>query len=56
MAQQESRDLCRENLIIMVVKDNIEQNELPKDLRDYLRKNSVIDATKDTDNILQRIR
>ena len=45
---------CR--YIIIVLKDNLSTNELPREMRPYLSSHSYIDATKNTDLVTKRLR
>ena len=42
--------------IIVVLKDNLSINEFPRELRHCLRSYSYIDATKNTDLVMQSLR
>ena len=46
----------RKNYIIILLKDNLSINQLPIEMKPYIRSHSYIDATKNTDLAMKRLR
>ena len=46
----------RKNFIVIVLKDKLKLDELPRELRTYMRTNTYIDGTKNIDKVVKRIR
>ena len=46
----------RKNFIIIVLKEKMKIKDLPRELRTYMRTYTYIDATKNTDKLIKRIR
>ena len=46
----------RKNFIIIVLKDKLKVKDLPRELRTYMRTYTYIDATKNTDKLIKRLR
>ena len=46
----------RKNFIIIVLKEKLEINKLPKELKTYMKTYTYIDATKNTDKMMKRLR
>ena len=46
----------RKNFIIIVLKEKMKIKELPRELRTYTRTYTYIDATKNTDRLIKRLR
>ena len=46
----------RKNFIIIVLKDNLQIKDLPRELRTYMRTYTYIDATRNTDKLIKRLR
>ena len=46
----------RKNFIIIILIENIPTNKLPRELRTYLRTYTYIDATKNIDKLMKRLR
>ena len=46
----------RKNFIIIVLKEKMKIKQLPRELRTYMRTYTYIDATKNTDRLIKRLR
>ena len=46
----------RKNFIIIVLKEKLEINKLPKELKTYMKTYTYIDTTKNTDKMMKRLR
>ena len=46
----------RKNFIIIVLKDKLKIKDLPRELKTYMRTYTYIDATKNTDKLVERLR
>ncbi len=46
----------RRNFIILVLKDKMNTNELAREIRKYVRTYTYIDATKNTNEVIERLR
>ena len=46
----------RKKFIIIILKDNLSISELPKTLKLYMKSHTYIDATKNTDLVMNRLR
>ena len=46
----------RKNFVIIILIENIPMNELPRELRTYMRTYTYIDATKNVNQIIKRLR
>ena len=46
----------RKNFIIIIMKDKMKMEELTKELRTYIRTYTYIDATKEADRWIKRLR
>ena len=46
----------RKNFIIIILIEDIPTNKMPKELRTYMRTYTYIDATKNTDKLMKRLR
>ena len=46
----------RKNFIVIVLKDNLQIKDLPRELRTYMRTYTYIDATRNTDKLIKRLR
>ena len=46
----------RENFIIIVLKEKLQMKELTKELKTYMKTYTYIDATKNTDKLIKRLR
>ena len=49
-------ELKRKNLIVVILIDKLKKKDLPKELREYLKLTSYIDATEDTENVTELLR
>ena len=46
----------RKNFIIIVLKEKMQISKLPKELKTYMRTYTYIDATKNMDKLMKRLR
>ena len=46
----------RKNFIILILKEKLNMKDLPRELRTYMRTYTYIDATKNTDKLIKRLR
>ena len=46
----------RKNFIIIVLKEKLQMKELTKELKTYMKTYTYIDATKNTDKLIKRLR
>ena len=46
----------RKNFIIIILTENIPTNKMPRELRTYMRTYTYIDATKNIDKVMKRLR
>ena len=46
----------RKNFIIIVLKEKMQINKLPKELKTHMKTYTYIDATKNTDKLMKRLR
>ena len=56
IAQCEALEPFRRNFIILVLKDKLHLNEFPREIRYYVKQNTHIDVTDESDGFLEMLR
>ena len=46
----------RKNFIVIVLKDNLQIKDMPQELKTYMKTYTYIDATRNTDKLIKRLR